>query len=161
MIGAAANNLKADAMSQKTFSGLRDVRGFTLLEILVVVTIIAIMAGVVVVNVMGRPGEARQARAQQDIQAIVTALSIYKLDNFSYPSTEQGLDALVHKPAGAPEASNWKPGGYLEKLSKDPWSQPYLYVNPGQHGAIDVYSLGSDRKPGGDGEEKDIGNWEN
>jgi general secretion pathway protein G len=148
-------------MSQNHFSRPRKVRGFTLLEILVVVAIIAIMAGVIVVNVMDKPGEARQARAKQDIQAIVTALSIYKLDNFSYPSTEQGLEALVRKPSGAPEAANWKPGGYLEKLSKDPWNQTYLYVNPGQHGTVDVYTLGSDRKPGGEGEEKDIGNWDN
>src|SRR3569832_802430 len=100
-------------------------RGFTLIEILVVV---GILAAIVVPKVMEHPGEARRVRAQQDIQAVVTALNMYKLDNFSYPSTEQGLAALVAKPSGAPEAPNWRKGGYLEKAPKDPWGQPYLYL---------------------------------
>lgn len=135
-------------------------RGFTLIEILVVVVILGILGAIVVPRLLEHPGEARQVRAKQDIQSIVTSLNIYKLDNFSYPSTEQGLEALVHKPNGSPEASNWKPGGYLDRLPKDPWGRAYLYIRPGQHSDIDVYSLGGDGKPGGEGEAKDVGNWE-
>ncbi len=134
--------------------------GFTLIEILVVVVILGILAAIVVPKVMEHPGEARQVRAKQDIQSIVTALNVYKLDNFVYPSTEQGLDALVTKPSGAPEAPNWKKGGYLDKSPKDPWGKPYLYLHPGSHGDIDVFSYGADGKPGGDGEDADVGNWD-
>ncbi|HEY6941197.1 type II secretion system major pseudopilin GspG [Dokdonella sp.] len=137
----------------------RAARGFTLIEILVVVVILGILAAIVVPRVMERPGEARITRARQDIQGIVTALSMYKLDNFAYPSTEQGLDALVTKPSGQPEAPNWK-GPYLDHSAKDPWGHPYQYAQPGQHGSIDVYSFGADGKPGGDGEAADVGNWE-
>lgn len=134
-------------------------RGFTLIEILVVVVILGILAAIVVPRVMERPGEARVTRAKQDIQNIVTALSLYKLDNYVYPSTEQGLEALVTKPSGQPEAPNWK-GPYLDRVPKDPWGRAYLYQYPGQHGEIDVYSYGADGKPGGEGEAADIGNWE-
>ena len=134
-------------------------RGFTLIEILVVVVILGILAAIVVPRVMERPGEARVTRAHQDIQGIVTALSLYKLDNFVYPSTEQGLDALVNKPSGQPDAPNWK-GPYLERIAKDPWGKPYMYQHPGQHGDVDIYSYGADGKPGGDGEAADVGNWE-
>jgi len=134
-------------------------RGFTLIEILVVVVILGILAAIVVPRVMERPGEARVTRAKQDIQNIVTALSLYKLDNFAYPSSEQGLDALVSKPSGQPDAPNWK-GPYLDRAPKDPWGRPYQYQRPGQHGEIDVYSFGADGKPGGDGEAADVGNWE-
>jgi general secretion pathway protein G len=133
-------------------------RGFTLIEILVVVVILGILAAIVVPRVMERPGEARVTRARQDIQGIVTALSLYKLDNFNYPGSVQGLDALVSKPAGQPEAPNWK-GPYLDRIAKDPWGKPYLYQHPGQHGDIDIYSYGADGKPGGDGEAADVGNW--
>lgn len=136
-----------------------DFRGFTLIEILVVVVILGILAAIVVPRVMERPGEARVTRARQDIQNIVTALSLYKLDNFAYPSSEQGLDALVSKPSGQPDAPNWK-GPYLDRAPKDPWGHPYQYQRPGQHGEIDVYSFGADGKPGGDGEAADVGNWE-
>ena len=118
-----------------------------------------ILAAIVVPRVMEHPGEARQVRAKQDIQAVVTALNTYKLDNFTYPSTEQGLDALVRKPAGTPEAPNWHQ--YLDKLPKDPWGRTYLYLHPGSHGDIDVFSYGADGKPGGDGENADVGNWDN
>jgi len=135
-------------------------RGFTLIEILVVVVILGILAAIVVPKVMEHPGEARKVRAKQDVQAIVTALNMYKLDNFVYPSTEQGLDALVSKPGGSPEAPNWRKGGYLDKAPKDPWNRPYLYLHPGSHGDIDVFSYGADGKPGGDGEDADVGNWD-
>jgi general secretion pathway protein G len=135
-------------------------RGFTLIEILVVVVILGILAAIVVPKVMEHPGEARKVRAKQDIQAIVTALNMYKLDNFVYPSTEQGLDALVSKPSGSPDAPNWRKGGYLDKAPKDPWNRPYLYLRPGSHGDIDVFSYGADGKPGGDGEDADVGNWD-
>ncbi|MBN8728579.1 MAG: type II secretion system major pseudopilin GspG [Xanthomonadales bacterium] len=134
-------------------------RGFTLIEILVVVVILGILAAIVVPRVLERPGEARVTRAKQDIQNIVTALSLYKLDNYVYPGTEQGLEALVAKPSGQPEAPNWK-GPYLDRVPKDPWSRPYLYQHPGQHGDIDVYSYGADGRPGGDGEAADVGNWQ-
>jgi general secretion pathway protein G len=136
-------------------------RGFTLIEVLVVVVILAILAAVVVPRVMEHPGEARVARAKADIQAIVTSLNTYKLDNFSYPATEQGLEALVSKPSGAPEAPNWRKGGYLDGVPKDPWGRAYLYLQPGAHGDMDVYTLGADGKTGGEGEAADLGNWKN
>lgn len=136
-------------------------RGFTLIEVLVVVVILAILAAVVVPQVMEHPGEARVARAKADIQAIVTSLNTYKLDNFAYPATEQGLEALVSKPSGAPEAPNWRKGGYLDGVPKDPWGRNYLYLHPGAHGDMDVYTLGADGKTGGEGETADIGNWKN
>jgi general secretion pathway protein G len=134
-------------------------RGFTLIEVLVVVVILAILAAVVVPKVMEHPGEARVARAKADIQAITTSLNTYKLDNFVYPATEQGLEALASKPSGAPEAPNWRKGGYLDGVPKDPWGRNYLYLHPGSHGDMDVYTLGADGKPGGEGEAADIGNW--
>ncbi len=137
----------------------RTVRGFTLLEIVVVVTIIAILSAVVIPRFFDKPGEARQAKAKSDIQSLSTALNLYRLDNFSYPSTDQGLQALVQKPNGSPEARNWKSGGYVDQLRKDPWGRDYLYVSPGQRGDFDLYSLGADGQPGGDGEAADVGNW--
>ena len=139
--------------------GRRPARGFTLIEVLVVVVILGILAAVVVPRFFDKPGQARQARAKADINALVTALNLYRLDNFVYPSTDQGLQALVAKPAGAPEARNWKTGGYLERAQQDPWGRDYLYLSPGQHGEIDVYTLGLDGQPGGEGENEDIGNW--
>lgn len=135
----------------------RTARGFTLIEILVVVVILGILAAIVVPKVMERPGEARTVRAQQDIRGITSALGLYKLDNFVYPSTAQGLEALVRKPSGQPDAPNWK--GYLDDVPRDPWGRPYQYRSPGQHGAFDVFTFGADGKPGGDGEAADIGNW--
>jgi general secretion pathway protein G len=138
---------------------MRNNRGFTLIEIMVVVTIIAILAAIVVPQVVGRVDEARVQRAKADVQTLTQALSIYKLDNYHYPSTDQGLDSLVHKPGGQPDAANWKAGGYIAQLPKDPWGNDYQYVQPGQHGAIDVYSLGADGKLGGEGYDADVGNW--
>jgi len=134
--------------------------GFTLIEVMVVVAILAILASVVVLQVMDRPGEARQAAARADIATVVSALNLYRLDNYAYPSTEQGLQSLSAQPAGQPEARNWRAGGYLDRVPVDPWKREYLYLNPGQRGAIDVYTLGADGRPGGEGENADIGNWD-
>lgn len=136
----------------------RPPRGFTLIEILVVVVILGILAMIVVPRVMEEPGRARVVRAKQDIASIVAALNIYKLDNFVYPSTEQGLEALVNKPSGQPDAPNWSQR--LDRVPKDPWNHPYQYQHPGQHGEIDVLSYGADGKAGGEGEAADIGNWD-
>lgn len=133
--------------------------GFTLIEVLVVVVILGILAAVVVPRIMDQPDKAAVVRAKQDVQALVTALNLYKLDNFSYPSTQQGLEALVQRPAGTPPAPNWKDGGYLDRLPRDPWGNPYQYLAPGRQGEFDVYSLGKDGQPGGDGFSADIGNW--
>jgi len=134
--------------------------GFTLIEVMVVVAILAILAAVVVPRVMDEPAKARRAKAQQDIRAIESALDLYKLDNYRYPTTDQGLEALVDPPASGPEPENYKEGGYLRKLPQDPWGNPYRYVHPGEHGEYDVYSLGADGAPGGSDENADIGNWE-
>lgn len=133
--------------------------GFTLIEILVVVVIIGILAAVVVPRFMDEPDKARQVKARQDIQALVTALNMYRLDNHSYPSTNQGLRALVQRPSGQPEPLNYKTGGYIERLPKDPWGRDYLYLNPGVHGEIDVWTNGADGQPGGEGANAEIGNW--
>ena len=134
--------------------------GFTLIEIMVVIVIIGILASVVVPRVMDNPDKARTAKAKHDIQALESALDIYRLDNFTYPTTDQGLEALVTKPGGSPEPKNWKNGGYIKKLRKDPWGNDYLYLHPGQHGEMDIYSLGADGAPGGDGVFADIGSWD-
>lgn len=133
--------------------------GFTLIEILIVVVILSILAITVVPQFLDQPGKARVARAQADIASLNKALSMYKLDNINYPSTSQGLQALVSKPGGQPEAKNWKPGGYIERMIKDPWGNDYQYLNPGNHGTIDIYSFGADGQPGGEEENQDIGNW--
>lgn len=143
---------------RSTASRFPAAKGFTLIEILVVVVILGILAAIVVPRVMDRPGEARVTRAKQDIQGVMTALNLYKLDNFVYPSSAQGLEALSAKPSGQPDAPNWK-GPYLDRVPKDPWARPYQYQQPGQHGEVDVSSLGADGRPGGDGEAADIGNW--
>jgi general secretion pathway protein G len=135
--------------------------GFTLIEVLVVVVILSMLAAIIVPRIMDQPDRARVAKAGQDVQALVTGLNLYKLDNYSYPSTDQGLNALIEAPQGLPEARNWKPGGYIDRLPEDPWGNPYLYLNPGVHGEIDVYSQGADRAPGGEGINADIGNWAN
>jgi general secretion pathway protein G len=136
------------------------IRGFTLIEVMVVIVILGVLAALIVPKVMSRPDEARVTAARQDIGSIIQALKLYKLDNMRYPTTEQGLEALVKKPTGAPIPSNWKGNGYLEKLPKDPWGNPYQYLQPGTHGEIDVISLGADGAPGGDGSDADIGSWD-
>lgn len=133
--------------------------GFTLIEIMVVVAILAILASLIVPKVIGRPDEARVIAAKQDIATLSQALKLYRLDNNRYPSTEQGLAALVAPPTVPPLAGNWKPGGYLERLPKDPWGNPYQYLNPGLRGEIDVFSFGADGVAGGEAFDADIGSW--
>lgn len=137
----------------------RTADGFTLVELMVVVVILSVLASLVVPRFMDRPDEARAVKVRQDIQSIQAALDLYRLDNHSYPSTEQGLDALVERPAGTPPAPNWKAGGYLPQMPEDPWGRPYLYLNPGLHAEIDLYSQGRDGEPGGEGIDADVGNW--
>ena len=137
----------------------RRAAGFTLIEIMVVVVILGILAALVLPNVMGRIGQAQGTKMKADIQGYETALSLFKLDNFKYPSTDQGLEALVRQPAD-PSIRNWKEGGYIRSLKKDPWGNNYQYVYPGTHGSdYDLFTLGADNQPGGDGENADIGNW--
>ena len=137
---------------------VRNNRGFTLLEIIVVVAIIAILASYIAPKIAGRVDDARISKAKSDIRVLESSLELYKLDNFLYPSNEQGLEALVNKPAGE-AARNWRDGGYIKKLTKDPWGNDYRYVYPGANGEFDVYSLGADNAVGGEGEAADIGNW--
>lgn len=134
--------------------------GFTLIEIMVVIVILGILAALVVPKLMSRPDEARVVAARQDIASLMQALKLYRLDNKRYPSTEQGLQALVTRPSQPPLADNWKTGGYVEKLSLDPWGKPYQYLNPGLHGDIDVFSYGADGSPGGEAFDADVGNWQ-
>jgi general secretion pathway protein G len=128
--------------------------GFTLIEVMVVVVILGILAAILVPKVMDRPDQARKTKARQDVRALEASLNLYKLDNYVYPTTDQGLEALIEKPS-SPEPANWKEGGYLDRLPLDPWQQPYLYLSPGEHGAIDIFTLGPDQQPSDD----DIGNW--
>lgn len=138
----------------------RRARGFTLVEIMVVVVIIGILGALVVPKLLGRTGEARVTAARTDIATMSQALKLYKLDNQRYPSTEQGLQALVTRPTAGPAANGWKDGGYMEKLPKDPWGNAYQYLSPGIHGEVDIFSLGADGQPGGTGEDADVGSWE-
>ena len=133
--------------------------GFTLLEVMVVVVILGILAALVVPKIISRPDDARAIAAKQDIASLLQALKLYRLDNQRYPATEQGLQALVVRPTSAPVPANWKAGGYLERLAKDPWGNPYQYLNPGLRGEIDIFSFGADGSPGGEGNDADIGSW--
>src|SRR6185436_4271259 len=133
--------------------------GFTLLEVMVVVVILGILAALVVPKIISRPDEARVIAAKQDIASLMQALKLYRLDNQRYPTTEQGLQALVTKPTASPVPTNWKPSGYIERLPKDPWGQSYQYLNPGLHGEIDVFSFGADGVAGGEGNDADVGSW--
>lgn len=126
---------------------------------MVVVVILGILAAIVVPRIMSRPDEARIIKAQQDIRALEAALGLFKLDNFEYPTTDQGLEALVHKPKDLAPGAKWKEGGYLDRLPQDPWGNTYQYLRPGTHGEYDLYSLGADRAVGGEGINADIGNW--
>ena len=133
--------------------------GFTLIEVMIVVVILGILASIVVPRIMGRPDEARLVKVHTDIRAIASALELYRLDNFRYPSTVQGLEALVSRPSAPPLPPAWKAGGYLERLPLDPWGNPYQYLQPGLHGSFDLYSFGADGRPSGEGLDADVGNW--
>ena len=137
---------------------VRSNKGFTLLEIIVVVAIIAILAAYIAPKVAGRVDDARISKAKSDIRVLESSLELYKLDNFVYPSTDQGLDALVNRPTGE-NTKNWRAGGYIKKLNKDPWGNDYRYAFPGSNAEFDVFSLGADNAVGGEGEAADIGNW--
>ncbi len=132
-------------------------RGFTLIEIMVVIVILGVLASLVVPRIMSRPDEARAVAAKQDIATLMQALKLYKLDNRSYPTTVQGLQALVERPTSEPQPDNWKP--YLERLPTDPWGQAYQYLNPGLRGEVDVMSFGADGRAGGNDFDADIGSW--
>jgi len=144
------------------FEDKKNERGFTLIELMVVIVILGILAGLIIPRIMGRPDEARAAKARMQIESMETALKLYKLDNGDYPTTEQGLQALVEPPAVGSMAKNWRQGGYLEKgkLPKDPWDRDFIYISPGAHGDFDLSCLGADGEPGGEGKNKDINSWE-
>ncbi|MFK7731891.1 MAG: type II secretion system major pseudopilin GspG [Pseudomonadales bacterium] len=137
-------------------------KGFTLIEIMVVVVIMGVLIGLVAPNVLGRVDEARVTAAAADVSMLSQSLELYRLDNQSYPTTDQGLMALVQKPSSTPAAKSWNPQGYVsgKSLPKDPWGNDYQYLSPGADSAYDVYSLGADGKQGGENNNADIGNWE-
>lgn len=145
---------------RKHKNSYRRLSGFTLIEVMVVVVILSILAAIVIPRIMDRPDQARIVKARQDIRALESALNLYRLDNFNYPTTDQGLEALIEQPTTQPEPSNWKSGGYIDRLPKDPWGNDYQYLSPGQNGAIDIYSLGADSQTGGEGTNADITSWE-
>lgn len=136
----------------------RSARGFTLIELLVVVAIMAVLAALIVPNVLDRADDARRTAARTDVNNLMQALKLYKLDNQRYPTAEQGLESLVRKPTAGQIPPNWKP--YIDKLPQDPWGRPYQFVNPGVKGEIDVFSYGADGQPGGEGKDEDIGSWQ-
>lgn len=138
------------------YTAARSQSGFTLIEVMVVIVILGILAAVVVPRIMDRPDVARITKAKQDIRALSSALDLYRLDNHRYPNTDEGLEALANPPSNAP---SWKEGGYIKGLPKDPWGNNYLYLSPGTHGSVDIYTLGADNTPGGEGVNADIGNW--
>lgn len=137
-------------------------RGFTLIELMVVIVILGVLAGLIIPRIMGRPEEARRMKARIQIESIETALKLYKLDNGPYPSTEQGLEALVEAPTVGQLPRAWREGGYLEKgrVPKDPWENEFIYLSPGVHSDFDLISYGADGEPGGEDKNKDINNWE-
>ncbi len=134
-------------------------RGFTLIEIMVVMVILGLLVAIVAPNIMGRSDEAKVTIARTQLKNVQSALDLYRLDNSQYPSTQQGLEALVSKPSGSPEPKNWNPDGYLKSVPEDPWGNPFQYVSPGTEGPYDLYSYGSDGQEGGDGDAADISVW--
>ena len=140
----------------------RSISGFTLIELMVVIVILGILAGLIVPRIMGRPDEAKQLKAKMQIESIETALKLYKLDNGVYPTTDQGLEALVAQPETPPVPRKWRDGGYLEKgrVPKDPWDNEFVYLSPGVHGDYDIASYGADGVSGGEDKNSDINSWE-
>lgn len=155
----AANRPMPFIFLSPSYPLLSRARGFTLIEIMVVVVIMGVLAALVVPRLMGRADDARILAAKQDIATLMQALKLYRLDNQRYPTNEQGLQALVTRPSGGPAPPNWKSGGYLDRLNKDPWGNPYQYQSPGSRAEVDVYSYGADGKSGGTGNDADIGSW--
>ena len=148
-------------LSLRSSAAQRIQRGFTLIEIMVVVVIMGVLAAMVVPKLLNRAGDSKVSAAKVDIATLMQALKLYKLDNQRYPTTEQGLQALIEKPTSGPAANGWKSGGYVEKMPKDPWGNQYQYLSPGIKGEVDVFSYGADGQPGGTGNDADIGSWEN
>ncbi|ERS86824.1 secretion system protein G [Marinobacter sp. EVN1] len=150
----------SETMSMKQPKALARSKGFTLIEIMVVMVILGLLVAIVAPNIMGRSDQAKVTVAETQISNIANALDLYRLDNSHYPSTQQGLEALVNKPSGSPEPKNWNPDGYLKNVPEDPWGNNYQYVSPGVDGPYDLYSYGSDGQEGGDGDAADISVWE-
>lgn len=149
-------------MSLSVRSLIKNNHGFTLIELMVVIVILGILAGLIVPRIMGRPEEAKQLKAKLTIESLETSLRLYKLDNGAYPTTEQGLNALTSPPDTGTVNDGWREGGYIEKgrIPKDPWDNEFVYLSPGVHGEYDIISYGSDGVPGGEGKDKDINSWE-
>jgi len=146
-------------MTSKNLNRPKQSRGFTLIEIMVVMVILGLLVAIVAPNIMGRSDQAKVTVAETQLSNIANALDLYRLDNSHYPSTQQGLEALVSKPTGSPEPKNWNPDGYLKSVPEDPWGSEYQYVSPGTEGPYDLYSYGSDGQPGGEGDAADISVW--
>jgi general secretion pathway protein G len=149
-------------MEKKRRTNQSNQKGFTLIELMVVIVILGILAGLIIPRIMGRPEEAKQLKAKMQIESLETALKLYKLDNGLYPETEQGIEALTEQPESGTIPKKWKKGGYLEKgkLPKDPWGNDFVYLSPGVHGDYDLISYGADGVPGGEDKNKDINSWE-
>lgn len=147
------SNLKSNFIKNKN-------KGFTLIEIMIVLVIMGILAGLIVPKLMGRTDDARVLQAKQDIATMAGALKMYKLDNLRYPTTDQGLKALITKPTTGPAANGWKTEGYISKLAKDPWGNEYQYMSPGLKSEFEIFTYGQDGQPGGAGYDADIGSWE-
>lgn len=152
------NSMQAPCSMRYSALRLTLQRGFTLIELMVVLVIIGVLGALIVPNLLDRADDARHTAARTDITNLMQALKLYRLDNQRYPTTEQGLRALVERPTSGPQPNNWKP--YVEKLPNDPWGHPYQYLNPGIRGEVDVMSLGADGQPGGEGKDADIGSWQ-
>lgn len=153
------SNLSSKLPSKKVDEKFSKQQGFTLIEIMIVVVILSILASLIIPRIMNRPDQARVVKAQQDMRALQSALNMYRLDNYHYPNTNQGLQALVTKPSGEPKPANWQQP-YLDKLPMDPWGQPYLYLMPGKHSDFDLFTYGADQHKGGEESDADLGNWD-
>lgn len=152
--------MTSETMKSKTMNKLSRSRGFTLIEIMVVMVILGLLVAIVAPNIMGRSDEAKVTIAKTQLKNIQSALDLYRLDNSQYPSTQQGLEALVSKPSGSPEPKNWNPEGYMKNVPEDPWGNEFQYVSPGTEGPYDLYSYGSDGQEGGEGDAADLSVWQ-